>query len=213
MRLKKIGIIIMTALISCGLMITPFASETVPESILVEETAETVDHQPEDLLMDESGQADAMDRNEGEKDEATTEISAVAEEGILEEEADKNEITSDMFPDNGFRSIIQEHYDLDEDGYLSDNEINTVTSINVRWEPIYSVEGIGVFKNLKELNCSNTYVSSIDMSELKSLETLNCTMCAISTLDLSEVKGLKKLSCGTNVLTFLDVSHNTPKVV
>ena len=122
-------------------------------------------------------------------------------------EVDKIRIDADIFPDEYFRSYITENYDQDEDGFLSENEISSVTFIDVSNRGIMSVEGIEVFSNLVELYCRRNSLSSLDVSQNLALEKLECDTNQITMLDISHNYALTRLSCSNNQLTSLDISN------
>lgn len=62
--------------------------------------------------------------------------------------------------------------------------------------------------NLKDLDCSYSDLSILDVSMLSKLEFLWCNNINISSLDVSHNTALKELRCGNEKLTSLDVSKN-----
>ena len=70
-------------------------------------------------------------------------------------------------------------------------DVNNNVSIN-------SLEGLKYFKNLKRLNCSNTSIVNLDISENTALESLDCSSC----------KELVGSVPGTRMATQLDLTKN-----
>ncbi len=71
------------------------------------------------------------------------------------------------------------------------------------------MQGIEYFSNLRELNCCNNNLSSLDVSSNTVLKTLYCdNNNNLSSLDVSSNTALKTLYCSVNNLSSLDVSHN-----
>ena len=116
-------------------------------------------------------------------------------------------ISSGMFPDAAFRSYVSSNIDKDSDGTLSESEINAVTTINVSGDGISSLQGIGLFVNLRTLNCMNNQLTSLDISGNPALESLNCSFNYLTELDLSRNPELDYLECESNHLTNLDFSN------
>ena len=137
-------------------------------------------------------------------------------------------INEENFPDEIFRDWILTQ-DYGKDGYLTDEEIEEVTSINVSDMAIANLKGIEFFTALCELYCYNTNLTSLDVSQntdltvlycpanqLKTLNItnnsnltyLNCAENQLNTLNLSQNKALEKLLCGSNQLSTLDLSQN-----
>lgn len=135
----------------------------------------------------------------------------------------------DTFPDTKL-STYMEQFDLDEDGFFDENELNQITVIDLSGRnDIQSLEGINVLTNLKELNCSDMYLttlgissltqletlfawnnqlSQIDLTNNVSLETLNISDNPLTSIDLSQLSSLRYLNCDRTMLSTLDVSNN-----
>ena len=67
----------------------------------------------------------------------------------------------------------------------------------------------GSSENLIWLNCSNNYLTSLDLSSCTALKELNCASNRLNRLSLPEQTALTTLNCPKNQLTDLDVSKNT----
>lgn len=82
------------------------------------------------------------------------------------------EINTTNFPDDKFRSKVRE-YDINDDNYLSDAELATVTQMYARYSGIRSFEGIKYFTALEELHAmGNASLTAIDMSHNLALKVL-----------------------------------------
>ncbi len=135
----------------------------------------------------------------------------------------------DCFPDPVFRAYVLENFDTDQDGALSDEEIAAVNSINVESMGIESLNGVGMFSELKNLNCRDNHLTELDLSANEKINSLECGYNRLTSLDLSHnpeltgigvrdnqltmldvscLPGLKTLGCGGNQLVSLDLSHN-----
>ena len=134
-------------------------------------------------------------------------ISAFAAEGDIEIK-DPNK-----FPDNRFVDNIRQ-YDKNADGYLSKDERDNVTAMNLgpdTWgygKNIESLKGIEHFQKLNILECPYNKITELDMSSNLALKSLGCYRNQLTQLNVSGNNELTSLSCGNNQLTALDVSSN-----
>lgn len=133
--------------------------------------------------------------------------SAQAEEEFVQ--PDSVEINSTNFQDTDFQNYVKQ-YDKDENGSLSLEERNKVTTIKLPEDGSYcpTMKGIEYFPELVTLKCPNAHVRSLDVSKNLKLETLWCYWNSLEQLDVSKNKALKDLRCGDNYLTTLNVSQN-----
>lgn len=163
-------------------------------------------------------------------------------------------INFNNFPDDAFRQVVEDYYDLDEDGYLSQSEIATVTTMPLTAYAEYDIEslkGIEYFTSLKSLyagdlgieDASNLQgmtslqilvlngneLTSIDISGNTALTTLNCTAnsdlnslvlntaiknlqcanCGLESINLSACSALETLICYNNEFEELVLLTNT----
>jgi hypothetical protein len=86
--------------------------------------------------------------------------------------ADESKNISNLFADEALREYILEFVDTNNDGYLSDEECNAVTSIDISSVGVYSVKGLEVFTNLETLICNDNFITEIALPELKNLKYL-----------------------------------------
>ena len=120
-----------------------------------------------------------------------------------------NEIT---FPDSNFRDwVLSQEYGAD--GVLTNEEVETIDSLNISRLEIHDLKGIEYFTALKVLNCMTNKLTSLDLSKNTALEKLECNGNRLTTINLLENKELRFLNCGGvsygNQLTSLDVSNCT----
>ena len=134
-------------------------------------------------------------------------LSAFAADGI--ELKDTNN-----FPDKRFVDNIRQ-YDTKTDGYLSEDELNKVTEMNLGPNTIYglsrnieNLKGIEYFKKLKILDCSYNKITELDTSSNSELKYLTCNRNQLIQLNVNGNNALISLACGDNQLTALDVSSN-----
>ncbi|MEL0456979.1 T9SS type A sorting domain-containing protein [Flavobacteriaceae bacterium SZ-1-7] len=122
-------------------------------------------------------------------------------------------------PDDNFEQAL---IDLGLDSGPLDNQVLTsniehILNLNVNNKQIQSLEGIQDFVSLTSLDCSNNYLSDLDISGMVNLEELYCSSNYFLTNNISNTAGLlnttgtvslKKLFCSSNKLADLDTSLN-----
>ena len=117
-------------------------------------------------------------------------------------------INEENFPDENFRAFLKEQ-PFGEDGILTEEEINSISKINVRNKKIKSLEGVEYFTALDSLVCSFNQLTSLDVSRCTALTTLDCGHNQLTSIEVSKNSALKSLGCNYNKLASLDVSKNT----
>jgi len=117
-------------------------------------------------------------------------------------------IDATNFPDENFRKyLLEQSYGID--GYISQEEINSIEFMNVNEKGIGDLKGIEKFTSLITLSCYNNQLTSLNVSDNTLLEYLSCDGNQITSLDVSKNTALKSLDCYKNQLTSLNVSNNT----
>ncbi|HKM94404.1 MAG TPA: hypothetical protein VJY41_12185, partial [Prolixibacteraceae bacterium] len=114
-------------------------------------------------------------------------------------------------PDNNFlQALISLGYD---DGVLGNfvptSNIDTIINLDLSEKNISNLTGIEDFAALKELNCSNNNLSSLNVQSNSALEILNFDSNGLLNIDVSNNTLLSGLSCMSNKLKSLDLSKNT----
>ena len=109
------------------------------------------------------------------------------------------------FPDANFRSYVR-RFDTNSDNYLSAEECDAVTSIDVNGRNISDLTGIGNFVKLQTLNCQNNALTALDMSKNTELTSLNCSLNQIKTLNLNNNTQLTALNARGNALTSVNAA-------
>ncbi|MGN0606199.1 MAG: hypothetical protein ACI4JM_06730, partial [Oscillospiraceae bacterium] len=84
-------------------------------------------------------------------------------------------ITEERFPDETFNDYVKQNFDTDDDYILSEEEIESVTLIDVTDMGISDLTGIEYFTALKTLNCSGNSLTSLDVSKNTTLTELYCS--------------------------------------
>ncbi|HEY6142188.1 MAG TPA: hypothetical protein VIV55_01995 [Flavobacterium sp.] len=117
-------------------------------------------------------------------------------------------------PDANFKAFLKKEIPL---AFTPDNKFisnhPSVVSYNERMsiinKGITSLSGIEYFTSLKELDCRDNKLTTLDVSKNKALTDLNCGYNQLTTLDVSNNTKLTLLHCYNNQFTTLDVSKNT----
>ncbi len=125
-------------------------------------------------------------------------------------QAEEVAVDATNFPDKYFREYILDEFDTDDDGALSDDEIQYATRIQVYSEEEWkSLKGIEYLTELEFLCFENSSIKTIDVSKNTKLKELYCTGNKLSSLDVSKNTKLESLVCSANKLTKLNVKKNT----
>lgn len=130
---------------------------------------------------------------------------AVYADGVTAEVA----IDETNFPDEIFRKLVSAQFDADQNGSLSEAELQAVTELNVAEKEIKSLQGVENFTNLAVLYCEKNALTTLDVSRNKALTMLWCNDNMLTELDVSANSQLVNLICSSNQLTTLNVSQNT----
>ena len=92
------------------------------------------------------------------------------------------------------------------------SETHTVSNNNTNFQRSYSGTGSRTLtiagKNITRLNCSDSQVTQLEVSEITTLVYLFCSDNELEKLDLSKNAALTDLYCGNNKLTDLKISEN-----
>lgn len=122
--------------------------------------------------------------------------------------ADGIPVDQEHFPDPVFRQWLLNETNIGgvgADGFLTSEELQSVTEIQVSSTGITSLQGIEFFPELVTLYCANNLLTSLDVSHNPKLKTLLCNINRLTELDLSHNTALKNLNCETNLLTSLNL--------
>ena len=123
--------------------------------------------------------------------------------------SDLVEINTINFPDYEFREYIKAIADNDNDGFLSQEELNGVTSICLYSNQGQDLTGIEYFPNVERIEVNGLGLTELDLSNKQKLKYLDCNGNNLTLLNLSNTPLLEELYCGGNNLTSLNLS-NTP---
>ena len=112
------------------------------------------------------------------------------------------------FPDENFRNWLLKQ-DYGTDGILTDEEIDSIASIDVSSMEIKSLRGIEYFTALTKLAANSNQLTALDVSKNTALTWLEFNSNQVASLDVSKNTKLTYLRCSGNNLTSVDVSKNT----
>ena len=116
------------------------------------------------------------------------------------------EINKTNFPDENFRKYVSNDLDHNNDGKLSSDEIDGITSLTINESGIKDLKGIEFLTNLEFLYAEKNELTTIDLSKNTELFGLNISGNKIDKLDLSSFKHFEFLDCSNNAFTTLDLS-------
>ena len=103
------------------------------------------------------------------------------------------------FPDDNFREYVSE-CDTNSNGYLSEEEIDSVTGMYIQGKNIQNLKGIEYFTGLKTLSCGSNKLSNLDVSKCVNLESLSCGNNPLIALNIGNSSKIKN----TTINAFLN---------
>lgn len=119
------------------------------------------------------------------------------------------DINDTNFPDAVFRAYVQNEFDKDSNGKLSQEELDNVEYIVVTGKGISDLKGVENFTNLLQLRCDKNNLTSLDISKNTELYDFDCSENKLTSLDVSKNTRLNSLACAENQLSALNLSSNT----
>ena len=162
--------------------------------------------------------------DENEQNEMTfTQVAVIKEKGWIPyacydnewEEYDGNDapvirgaINATNFPDKNFRNWLLEQ-EYGKDSFLTDEEIDGVTEMELYYMNIQSLKGIEYFTSLTSLGCDGNQLTELDLSMNNKLTILNCSDNQLTSLNVAGCTELIRILCYNNQLTELNVSGCT----
>ena len=118
---------------------------------------------------------------------------------------DINPSLLEKFPDTNFcKYLLSQPYGADGD--ITDEEMATVTRIDVPNRNIKSLKGIEYFTSLEMLDCGDNQLTNLDLTKNTALTGLWCYNNQLTSLDLSKNTLLSDLDCSQNQLKTLNLS-------
>lgn len=117
-------------------------------------------------------------------------------------------VNAQSFPDESLRMLIEQQIPHRHKGYLTEEELLAVKTLDCSRANVGDLTGIGLFSNLEELDCSENTIETIDLSRNRALVSLNCSENRLTALDVSDNPALRLLKCNDNAIEGLDVTQN-----
>lgn len=112
-------------------------------------------------------------------------------------------------PDANFKNALLNNYpviDTNGDGEIQFSEVQYITFLDVSWNSINDMTGIGAFTNLQSLVITSNPISNIDLSSNLSLTSFNANNCQLTSLDLSNNQNIQTLYVSDNQISNLNVN-------
>ena len=130
--------------------------------------------------------------------------------------SDRIMLDSDTFPDETFRKYVAEKFDRNNDGFLDDEELNSVREVNVSGMGIVTLRGIEFFPNLEKLSCASyrgddelwreNHIEVLDLSYNTKIREVDAGTNCITSINLTNCKRLESLWLYANGVEILDLS-------
>jgi len=112
-------------------------------------------------------------------------------------------------PDKAFLQVLIDlGVDTNNDGQISQEEAEAVSTITIPPSGINDLTGLEAFTRLDSLTITLNPLSGIDLSGNGALRYLECTHCELGSLDISGNPELEELICDRNQLRELNTSSN-----
>ncbi len=112
---------------------------------------------------------------------------------------------NERFSDKAFLTYMLSKFDQNKDGFLVENELKAVTSIDCSSMGIASLAGIELMENLASLICSGNPITKLSLNSNTRLRTLICTGTALSSLDIKGCTALESIDIGGTAIQSLDL--------
>ena len=117
-------------------------------------------------------------------------------------------ISEKTFPDANIRTYINNNFDSDYNGYLSDTEIENATQL-IMYNAVSSFEGVQYLTGLEILQCyGDITATKIEMRTLTNLQKLDLTNAPISNIELYNCVDLMELNLSGTRISYLDLNPN-----
>ena len=116
------------------------------------------------------------------------------------------EISEKNFPDEAFREYVSDFFDGDDDGKLSQEEIENIVNIHIEEFSIQSLEGIELFTSLETLELKWTGLKTLDLTKCHTMKSLYCNCDHLESINVANCDSLEKIVCGDNLRSERDKS-------
>lgn len=116
------------------------------------------------------------------------------------------EINEANFPDANFRNyLLAQTYGTD--GWLTNDDIQAVTQMELFQKEIEDLTGIEYFTELVWLGCSFNELTELDLSQNTKLEVLFCNNNQLTSLTIGNDNSLRIIYCHNNQLNEMDMNY------
>ncbi|MBO4529670.1 MAG: Ig-like domain-containing protein [Paludibacteraceae bacterium] len=105
--------------------------------------------------------------------------------------------------------VADKSINTDGDDGISRAEAAAAESMDISDKGVSSLDGIEFFTGLKELDCSENDLTSIDLSKLTKLTKLNCKNNKLDALNIENNTALTYLNSSKNKIDTLDIRKNS----
>ncbi len=115
-----------------------------------------------------------------------------------------------LIPDPNFeQALIDSGYDSGPiNGFVPTASISNMTNLDIPNANISDLTGIEDFTSLTNLDCSNNYITNMDVTNNNALMILWCSNNVLTTIDVTQNPNLISLVCSDNLLTNLNLVFN-----
>ena len=117
-------------------------------------------------------------------------------------------INAENFPDENFRAAVCYLLSAEEGDTVSAERFAKVEELELERLWLNDLKGIEYFTALRQLDCSDNLLTSIDVSKNTALKCLECGHNLLTAIDVTHNQQLMSLGCCNNQLTAIDVSKN-----
>ena len=118
-------------------------------------------------------------------------------------------INSNNFPDKEFTKYIKNNIDVDNNNYLSNEEIEITKSIIISDNSnIKNLDGLNYFTKLNNLVIENVPLTNIDIVGLCELQTLQLNHIPIHFLDISNNQKLERIDISDTNIEYIDLNSS-----
>lgn len=216
MRKKFMAWALVLSLIGNVCSTLPVRAAEIQEKTVENDVDEIIENAEEKSVEDTDTETDLTEESAGKEHTINkTDLSEIDETDYSEESdveifSAESEIAVDEnnFPDEAFRNWVGENCDTDNNGLLSEAEVDSVTYVSVASCGITSLDGIEYFSNMQRLSCGSNDLETLDVSKNINLERLECFENNLTELDISTLVNLKELHCSSNKISKLDLTNN-----
>lgn len=125
-------------------------------------------------------------------------------------------INATYFPDSYFRSYISStsaNIDRNRNGFLSEDELERVTYLNVASKNISDLTGIEYFDKMTSLYCHNNKLTELDLKGCSELRSVQCNNNKLTLLKVPI--WIESIQCNNNCIGFAamqELTQSLPKV-